>query len=271
MAARGRCILPAAAAASASGHHHLPVRRRLLRLRLHHRRLHAAPFGVDADRHSRPRPMTALLAAFGRKISADLGRSREAAVDEMMADGHARGEDPHRALPDDALHRPARGRRGAARICAASAPAADMRATSSPTSRRSTPRSITACRAMVPSAFSIMELGMTATADKVKPVLERRRARPADPAAAHKGTREAYIGGALAPGRSLRNGPAAARPRGEGSGHRRASGDHARRPSRTTGLSSTSGPFSTTGTGERRSAMETMPLRARPPPRVRTS
>ena len=32
-------------------HHHLPVRRRLLRLRLHHRRLHAPPFGVDPDRY----------------------------------------------------------------------------------------------------------------------------------------------------------------------------------------------------------------------------
>ena len=34
-------------------HHHLPVRRRLLGLRLHHRRLHAPPFGVDADRYLR--------------------------------------------------------------------------------------------------------------------------------------------------------------------------------------------------------------------------
>ena len=33
------------------GHHHLPVRRRLLGLRLHDGRLHAPPFGVDADRH----------------------------------------------------------------------------------------------------------------------------------------------------------------------------------------------------------------------------
>ena len=33
-------------------HPHLPVRRRLLRLRLHHRRFHAPPFGVDADRYS---------------------------------------------------------------------------------------------------------------------------------------------------------------------------------------------------------------------------
>ena len=34
------------------GHHHLPVRRRVFGLWLHHRRLHAPPFGVDPDRYS---------------------------------------------------------------------------------------------------------------------------------------------------------------------------------------------------------------------------
>ena len=44
--------------------------------------------------------------------------------------------------------------------------------------------------------FSITELGLTATADKVKPVLDKRPLGTAPiRAAAHKGRREAYIGG----------------------------------------------------------------------------
>lgn len=43
--------------------------------------------------------------------------------------------------------------------------------------------------------FSITELGLIATADKVKPVLLKRPLGKADPASAHKGVREAYIGG----------------------------------------------------------------------------
>ncbi|MCB1379267.1 MAG: hydantoinase/oxoprolinase family protein [Alphaproteobacteria bacterium] len=45
------------------------------------------------------------------------------------------------------------------------------------------------------AGFSIMELGTTATADKVKPTLERRALGSSDPAAAHKGVRDAYMGG----------------------------------------------------------------------------
>ena len=45
------------------------------------------------------------------------------------------------------------------------------------------------------AGFSVMELGITAIADKVKPVLEKRALGKSDPAAAHKGVREAYIGG----------------------------------------------------------------------------
>lgn len=45
------------------------------------------------------------------------------------------------------------------------------------------------------AGFSIMELGITAVADKVKPVLERRKLGTSNPAAAHKGIRNAYIGG----------------------------------------------------------------------------
>ncbi len=45
------------------------------------------------------------------------------------------------------------------------------------------------------AGFSIMELGITAVADKVKPILERRPLGKSDPGSAHKGTRNAYIGG----------------------------------------------------------------------------
>ena len=38
-------------------------------------------------------------------------------------------------------------------------------------------------------------IGLTATADKVKPTLEKRPLGKSDPAAAHKGTRQAYMGG----------------------------------------------------------------------------
>jgi acetone carboxylase beta subunit len=43
--------------------------------------------------------------------------------------------------------------------------------------------------------ITITELGLTATADKVKPVLERRSLTTSNPRTAHKGQREAYIGG----------------------------------------------------------------------------
>lgn len=45
------------------------------------------------------------------------------------------------------------------------------------------------------AGFSITELGLTATAEKVKPTLLKRPLGTADPAAAHKGWRQAYIGG----------------------------------------------------------------------------
>jgi acetone carboxylase, beta subunit len=45
------------------------------------------------------------------------------------------------------------------------------------------------------AGFTVAELGVIATADKVKPLLVRRPLGGPDPAAAHKGRREAYIGG----------------------------------------------------------------------------
>lgn len=45
------------------------------------------------------------------------------------------------------------------------------------------------------AGFSLTELGVIATADKIKPVLMRRPLGTANPATAFKGTREAYLGG----------------------------------------------------------------------------
>ncbi|WP_027997903.1 hydantoinase/oxoprolinase family protein [Sinorhizobium arboris] len=45
------------------------------------------------------------------------------------------------------------------------------------------------------AGVSLMELGVIATAEKIKPVLVRRPLGTADPQSAHKGVREAYIGG----------------------------------------------------------------------------
>lgn len=45
------------------------------------------------------------------------------------------------------------------------------------------------------AGFSITELGLIATADKVKPILVKRPLGSSDPSPAHKGVREAYIGG----------------------------------------------------------------------------
>ncbi|TGT71350.1 hydantoinase/oxoprolinase family protein [bacterium M00.F.Ca.ET.159.01.1.1] len=45
------------------------------------------------------------------------------------------------------------------------------------------------------AGFSIAELGLIATADKVKPMLVKRPLGKSDPASAHKGVREAYVAG----------------------------------------------------------------------------
>ena len=57
------------------------------------------------------------------------------------------------------------------------------------------PRSITASRATARPASRSPNSASIATADKVKPVLVKRPLGKSDPAAAHKGVREAYIGG----------------------------------------------------------------------------
>jgi N-methylhydantoinase A len=45
------------------------------------------------------------------------------------------------------------------------------------------------------AGFSITELGIVATADKVKPILQKRPLGRSDPISSHKGRRDAYIGG----------------------------------------------------------------------------
>jgi N-methylhydantoinase A len=62
---------------------------------------------------------------FGAKVTRVWDDLTKAAVDEMMADGHCREKDQDRAVPDDALHRPARGRRSLAPLSGHSAD--DMR------------------------------------------------------------------------------------------------------------------------------------------------
>ena len=89
-----------------------------------------------------------LLAAIGRRITADLGRSRRGRRRRDDGRRPCPGEDHDGAVPDDALHRPARGCRGAGAASSRCSSADDMRATLLAISRQSTPRSTTACRAM---------------------------------------------------------------------------------------------------------------------------
>ena len=70
-------------------HPHLPVRRSIFRLWVHHRGLQAPPFGVDADRHT-DRGGCGFLEETGRRISETWKELAEVAVKEMLADGHAR-------------------------------------------------------------------------------------------------------------------------------------------------------------------------------------
>ncbi|MDX8453296.1 hydantoinase/oxoprolinase family protein [Mesorhizobium sp. VK9D] len=133
------------------------------------------------------------LVAFGRKVTTVWDDLTKAAVDEMVADGHALSkiktvpflmmrytgqlEDVEVMAPLSALHS-----------------ADDMRKVID---------EFEAVYAKVnhrvsrygEAGFSITELGLIATADKVKPVLLKRPLGKSDPASAHKGMREAYIGG----------------------------------------------------------------------------
>ncbi|QEN86981.1 hydantoinase/oxoprolinase family protein [Labrys sp. KNU-23] len=133
------------------------------------------------------------LAATATRISGVWEELREAAVKEMVADGHALDkirtepflmmrytgqlEDVEVLAP---LHR--------------AATADDMRTII--TAFEEVYGKINHRVSRYGSAgYSVMELGLIATADKVKPTLLKRPLGTANPASAHKGTREAYMGG----------------------------------------------------------------------------
>jgi N-methylhydantoinase A len=133
------------------------------------------------------------LAATAKRISAVWDELREAAVNEMMADGHAR--DKIRTVPF--LMMRYTGQLEDVEVAAPlehASTAEDM-------------RSIIAAFEDVygkinhrvsrygSAGYSVMELGLIATADKVKPILLKRPLGSANPASAHKGQREAYMGG----------------------------------------------------------------------------
>jgi len=135
----------------------------------------------------------AALAAFGARVStvwSDLG---QAAVEEMIVDGHAREKITTVAF----LMMRYTGQLEDVEVIA---PIAAVR---SADDMRRVIAEFETVYAKVnhrvsrygEAGFTITELGLSATAAKVKPVLVKRPMGKSDPASAHKGVREAYIGG----------------------------------------------------------------------------
>jgi N-methylhydantoinase A len=135
----------------------------------------------------------AALAAFGARVTSVWNDLTKAAVDEMMADGHAR--ETIRTVPF--LMMRYTGQLEDVEVVS------PLSSVSSADDMRAVIEEFETVYANVnhrvsrygEAGFSITELGLTATADKVKPVLARRPLGRSDPASAHKGMREAYIGG----------------------------------------------------------------------------
>jgi N-methylhydantoinase A len=133
------------------------------------------------------------LMAFGRKVTNVWDDLTKAAVDEMIEDGHAR--DKIKTVPFLMMRYT-----GQLEDVEVMAP---LSAISSPDDMRKVIAEFEAVYAKVnhrvsrygEAGFSITELGLIATADKVKPVLVKRPLGKSDPTSAHKGVREAYIGG----------------------------------------------------------------------------
>lgn len=133
------------------------------------------------------------LQAFGEKVTSVWDDLTRAAVDEMIADGHAREkiktvpflmmrytgqlEDVEVMAPLSAIHSVDDMRKVIAAF-------EDVYAKINHRVSR-----------YGDAGYSITELGLVATADKVKPVLLKRGLGKSDPVSAHKGVREAYIGG----------------------------------------------------------------------------
>ena len=133
------------------------------------------------------------LTAHAARVAAVFADLERAAVDEMLADGHARDKVTTAAflmmrytgqLEDVEVHSPV----------AAPRSADDMRRILAEFETVYAKINHRVSRYGA-AGFSIMELGITAVADKVKPVLERRKLGTSDPSAAHKGVRNVYIGG----------------------------------------------------------------------------
>ncbi|CAM5765384.1 5-oxoprolinase [Labrys miyagiensis] len=135
----------------------------------------------------------AALEAFARRISGVWHELRQAAVAEMLADGHAR--EKIRTVPF--LMMRYTGQLEDVEVAAPleqASTAEDMRHIID--AFEDVYGKINHRVSRYGSAgYSVMELGLIATADKVKPVLLKRPLGSADPGSAHKGRREAYLGG----------------------------------------------------------------------------
>lgn len=135
----------------------------------------------------------AALVDFGAKVTTIWNDLTRAAVDEMIEDGHAR--EKIRTVPFLMMRYT-----GQLEDVEVMAP---MSAIASADDMRTVLDAFEAVYAKVnhrvsrygEAGFSITELGLIATADKVKPILVTRPLGRSDPRAAHKGVREAYIGG----------------------------------------------------------------------------
>lgn len=133
------------------------------------------------------------LESFGKRVTeirADLERT---AIDEMIADGHARVKirtEPFLIMRYTGQLEDVEVRSSLNTVTSAR----DMRTIIA--EFESVYAKINHCVSRYGAVgFSIMELGMTAVADKVKPTLERRALGSSDPSPAHRGVRDAYIGG----------------------------------------------------------------------------
>ncbi|MDX8498554.1 hydantoinase/oxoprolinase family protein [Mesorhizobium sp. VK4C] len=133
------------------------------------------------------------LQAFGAKVTAVWDDLTRAAVDEMVADGHALPK--IKTVPFLMMRYT-----GQLEDVEVMAP---LSAIGSADDMRKVIAEFEAVYAKVnhrvsrygEAGFSITELGLIATADKVKPMLIKRPLGKSDPASAHKGVRDAYIGG----------------------------------------------------------------------------
>jgi N-methylhydantoinase A len=139
------------------------------------------------------RASEAALEAFGTKVTTVWNDLTKAAVDELIADGHAR--EKIRTIPFLMMRYT-----GQLEDVEVMAP---LSIVESADDIRKVIAEFESVYAKVnhrvsrygEAGYSITELGLIATADKVKPVLMKRPLGKSDPAQAHKGVREAYIGG----------------------------------------------------------------------------